>query len=104
PNIKFYTDHSVNALYMQANDEAAAEMALLRGYLIYKLMWDPDADDQAIIDEFVNGYYGAAGPYIRQYIDALHQALTESGMQLDIFGDPIDAKEAFLSAEKMAKY
>ncbi|WP_257656988.1 DUF4838 domain-containing protein [Parapedobacter lycopersici] len=104
PNIKFYTDHSVNALYMQANNEAAAEMALLRGYLIYKLMWDPDADDQAIIDEFVNGYYGAAGPYIRQYIDALHQALTESGMQLDIFGDPIDAKDAFLSAEKMGKY
>lgn len=104
PNIKFYTDHSVNALYMQANGEAAAEMAMLRAYLIYKLMWDPDADDQAIITDFVNGYYGAAGTYIRQYIDGLQDALVESGMELDIFGDPIDAKEAFLSEEKMASY
>lgn len=104
PNIKFYTDHSVNALYMQANNEAAAEMAMLRAYLIYKLMWDPDADDQAIIDDFVNGYYGPAGTYIRQYIDTLQQALVDSGIQLDIFGDPIDAKDAFLSAEKMESY
>ena len=104
PNIKFYTDHSVNALYMQANREGAAEMAVLRGYLIYKLMWDPDADDQAIIDDFVNGYYGAAGRYIRQYIDELQAALVSSGIELDIFGDPVHAKEAFLSTTHMESY
>ncbi len=70
PNIKFYTDNHVNALFMQANNEPAAEMALLRGYLISKLMWKPDADDKMIMDEFLNNYYGAAGPYIRQYIDS----------------------------------
>ena len=69
PNIKFYTDNHVNALFMQANSEPAAEMALLRSYMICKLMWNPDADEKMIMDEFLNGYYGAAGPYIRQYID-----------------------------------
>lgn len=104
PNIKFYTDHNVNALFMQSNGDAAAEMALLRAYLIYKLMWDPEADDQAIINEFVKMYYGAAGSFIRQYIDTLHQALSESGVQLSIFGDPIDAKESFLSMGNMEMY
>ncbi len=104
PNIKFYTDNHVNALFMQANSEPAAEMALLRSYMICKLMWNPDADEKMIMDEFLNGYYGAAGPYIRQYIDSMHEALVKSGMQLNIFGDPVDAKEAYLSAEMMPQY
>src|SRR5690606_25401309 len=51
PNIKFYTDNHVNALFMQANNEPAAEMALLRSYLISKLMWKPDADENEIIND-----------------------------------------------------
>jgi len=104
PNIKFYTENQVNALFMQANNEPAAEMALLRSYLICKLMWNPDADDQAIIDEFLNGYFGAAAPFINQYIRSMQKSLVESGMVLSIFGDPIHAKNAYLSAEMMKQY
>lgn len=104
PNIKFYTDNHVNALFMQSNSEPAAEMALLRSYLICKLMWQPGLDDKTIINEFVNGYYGAGGQHIRQYIEVMQQALAKSGMKLDIFGDPIDAKEGFLSADMMSRY
>ena len=104
PNIKFYTENQVNALFMQANNEPAAEMALLRSYLICKLMWNPDADDQAIIDEFLNGYFGAAAPFINQYIRSMQKSLIESGMVLSIFGDPIHAKNAYLSAEMMKQY
>ncbi len=104
PNIKFYTDNHVNALFMQANNEAAAEMALLRSYLISKLMWDPDANDKAIINEFLNGYFGAAAPFIRQYIESMQESLVKSGMVLSIFGDPIHAKNAYLSAEMMQQY
>ena len=104
PNIKFYTDNRVNALFMQANNEAAAEMALLRSYLISKLMWDPEADDQAIINEFLNGYFEAAAPFIRQYIDSMQESLVKSGMVLSIFGDPIHAKNAYLSAAMMQQY
>jgi hypothetical protein len=104
PNVKFYTDNHVNALFMQANNESAAEMALLRSYLISKLMWNPDADDQAIINEFVQGYYGAAGSFIRNYIDRMQAALVESKMSLNIFGDPIDAKETYLSSRMMEEY
>lgn len=104
PNIKFYTDNHVNALFMQANNEAAAEMALLRSYLISKLMWDPDADDKAIINEFLSGYFGAAAPFILQYIESMQESLVKSGMVLSIFGDPIHAKKAYLSAEMMMQY
>lgn len=104
PNIKFYTDNHVNALFMQANNEAAAEMALLRSYLICKLMWDPEADDKLIINEFLEGYFGTAAPFIRQYIDSMQDSLVKSGMVLSIFGDPIHAKNAYLSAKMMQQY
>jgi hypothetical protein len=104
PNVKFYTDNNVNALFMQANNEAASEMALLRSYLISKLMWNPNADDQAIINEFLNGYFGEAGGFIRKYIDRMQSALVESKKSLSIFGDPIDAKEGYLSAGMMTEY
>jgi len=104
PNIKFYTDNHVNSLFMQANGQAGGEMAGLRAYLICKLMWDPNADDGALIDEYVNGYYGKAGPYIRQYIDTMRESLLSSGFKLNIFGSPEDAKDAYLSADMIKVY
>jgi hypothetical protein len=104
PNIKFYTDHQVNSLFMQANGQAGGEMAGLRAYLICKLMWDPDADDSALMDDYLNGYYGEAGPYIRRYIDRMRESLLSSGFKLNIFGSPEDAKDAYLSADMMKVY
>jgi hypothetical protein len=104
PNIKFYLDHHVNSLFMQANGQAGGEMAGLRAYLITQLMWDPDADDSALTDDFLNGYYGDAGRFIRRYIDAMRASLISSGFALDIFGSPEDAKDTYLSVEMMKVY
>jgi len=104
PNIKFYTDHNVNSLFMQANLQVGGEMAGLRSYLICKLMWNPDADDSALMNEYLTGYYGEAGLYIRQYIDKMRESLLSSGFKLNIFGSPEDAKDAYLSAEMMEIY
>ena len=104
PNIKFYTENGVNSLFMQANSQSGGEMAGLRAYLICKLMWDPNADDAAIIDDYLNGYYGMAGGYIQQYIARMRESLLSTKFQLNIFGSPEDAKDAYLSAEMMKVY
>ena len=104
PNLQFFTGNNVNAFFMQANGNYWGEMAELRAYLISKLLWNPEADADAIIDDFVNGYYGNAGPYIRQYIDTMRYALIESGHHLGIFGSPEEARETYLSFEMMQEY
>jgi hypothetical protein len=104
PNIKFYTEHRVNSLFMQANGQAGGEMAGLRAYLICKLMWDPNADDSVLVNDYLNGYYGKAGPYIRQYIDRMRESLLSSGFKLNIFGSPEDAKNTYLSADMLKVY
>jgi hypothetical protein len=89
---------------MQANNEPAAEMALLRSYLISKFMWNPDLEEKEVMDEFLNGYFGAAGLFIRKYIDSMQASLQNSKMKLSIFGDPIHAKEAYLSTSMLVTY
>jgi hypothetical protein len=103
PNIKFYTKNNVTSLFMQATGQKG-EFGHLRAYLICKLMWDPDADPNAIINDFLVGYYGAAGPYIGQYIDTMRQSLLKNDFKLKIFGDPRDAMDNYLSADMMKEY
>lgn len=104
PNLDFFTANGVNAFFMQSNSQTGGEMAELRAYLICKLLWNPQADGEAIIDDFVNGYYGKAAPFIRRYIDEMREALLESGFRLDIFGSPEAARDSYLSARMMDSY
>ena len=67
-------------------------------------MWNPDLDEKEVMDEFLNGYFGAAGKFIRKYIDSMQASLQNSKMKLSIFGDPIHAKEAYLSTSMLATY
>ena len=104
PNLDFFTKNHVNAFFMQANSQVGGEMAELKAYLISKLLWNPDIDDNEIIDDFMTGYYGDAGIYIRQYIEALNKSLHESKQRLNIFGSPEEAKETYLSAAMIEEY
>lgn len=73
PNIKFFTDHhAVGILEQGFNFTDGGEFAKIREWVLAKGLWNPNADGQALIKEFVNGYYGAAGKYVQEYIDALH--------------------------------
>jgi hypothetical protein len=104
PNLKFFADHGVTAMFEQGNREVGGEFAELRGYLISKLLWNPDADVDKLTNDFLNGYYGAAGKPIRQYIDEMREALVSSGKTLRIFGTPYEAEDGYLSPALMQRY
>ena len=104
PNLDFFTKNNVNSFFMQSSSTYGNEMAELRSYLLSKLLWDPKADWEVIIDDFCNGYYGKAGPYIKQYIYTMRDALLESGFSLNIFGSPEEARDSYLTGELMEKY
>jgi hypothetical protein len=73
PNIKFFADHNAVGILEQGfNFTDGGEFAQLREWVLAKALWNPDADGKALIKEFVDGYYGAAGKYILEYIDTLH--------------------------------
>lgn len=105
PNIQYFVDNHVVAMFEQGNREVGGEFADLRAYLIAKLMWNPLADADSLMNDFLNGYYGAgAGPHIREYIDRITENLIRSGRPLGIFGAPTDAADSYLSPENLAEY
>jgi hypothetical protein len=104
PNLQFFTENGVTAMFEQGNREVGGEFAELRTYLISKLLWDPYANADTIINDFLTGYYGAAGKHIRQYIDEMREALISSNQPLKIFGSPIDASGSYLTPELISRY
>jgi len=72
PNIKFLIEHGAVGIYEQGNAEGTGrngEVAELRAWLLAKLLWNPDEDVDHLMTLFMNNYYGAAGPYIKEYWD-----------------------------------
>lgn len=104
PNIQYFVDNNVVALFEQGNRESGGEFADLRAYMISKLLWNPNLNVDSLITDFTNGYYGDAGVHIKDYISTLTANMTASGDELRIFGSPCDAVGSYLSPEKMAAY
>lgn len=104
PNIQFFVRSGVNQLFEQTNTSPGHEFSELKAYLLARLMWNPNADDQAIIHDFCQGYYGPAGMHIEQYITDISKAITESKTRLDIFESPTKHADDYLSAKKLDEY
>ena len=103
-NLRFFVNNNVKMLFSQCNREYEGEFSALRGYLLAKLMWDPNADANAIIREFCEGYYGPAASPILTYIEEVTDSMEAAGGELSIFGGPLDAKDTWLSPEKFARF
>jgi hypothetical protein len=104
PNIRFFVKNGVTAMFEQGNRDVGGEFAELRAYLISKLLWNPEENVDELMNDFLNGYYGAAGPYIRQYIDLMRAELLKSGQPLRIFGSPNEASVSYLTPALLARY
>ena len=61
PNIRFFTDHGVRHHFQQTNTSPGHESSELKAYLLARLLWDPDTDVDAVMDDFLEGYYGQPG-------------------------------------------
>lgn len=68
----------------------------LKAYLLAKLMWDSEADPEAIVKDFTDGYYGPAGKYIRKYIGFADRILRRDGIHMNcypVIGDEVYSEE-----------
>jgi hypothetical protein len=103
-NIQFFVENGITSVFEQGLSELHGEFAELRAYLIAKLLWNPYADADSLMDDFLRGYYGGAAPHIRRYIDLMHDALAASGEELSIYGYPWPSRNGYLSPAMMHAY
>ncbi len=111
-NIRTLRDNKAIGIMEQgAYQSRGGEFAELRAYLLAKLLWNPETDQDEIINDFMYGYYGRSGRYVRQYFDYLQKQVTPQthihlGLRPDdpIFSDEFvrRSEELFDKAEKVA--
>lgn len=83
PNLAFFAAHGVKGIFEQGSYQSpGGEFQELRNWVLAKLMANPNADMNALVDEFLAGYYGPAAPEIRRYFDLMHDAVEKSDVLL----------------------
>ena len=116
-NPQYYADHKCIGLFAQGNnvpDNGGGEFSELRAWVFAQLMWNPYQDGNALINEFIENVYGDSAPYIKQYIDLMHNEVKPTDIHFTIYDSPtvldylkpeilIKAEALFQQAEEAAK-
>ncbi len=93
-DIPLYRKLGVKGLFLQGAyaEGGGGEMAWLKSWVLAKLLWDPSRDIWRLADEFLEGVYGRAAPWIRKYLGLLHAEVRHApagrGLHLWIFHVP----------------
>jgi len=102
-------NNSIGIMEQAAYQGRGGEFSELRAYLISRLLWNPDCDVEEVINDFMYGYYGRAGKFVRQYFDLLHGRINQEthihlGLSPDdpIFSDDF-VSESYQLFEQAAK-
>jgi len=103
-NIRLFKKYNATMHFSQVGGSRGGDFAELRTYLVSKLMWNPGLDMDSLLKHFLNGYYGAAGPYLYEYIKLMEGALLGSGLRLWIYDSPVSHKKGMLKPELMRRY
>jgi len=89
PNVRYFRRNNVKGLFMQANGNGTSgELSELRNYLISRMIWNPDFDDKAVCEEFIQLHYKNAAQPIMDYIEMLHDNAEASGLHPGCFPSP----------------
>ena len=64
-DIQAFRDAGAKAVFFQGDrNNAYAGFTALRNYALCQLAWDPDKDEDALMKDFMQGFYGAGWEYI----------------------------------------
>jgi hypothetical protein len=104
PNIHLFVDNNAKWVFEQHSNQPS-ELFELRSYLTAKLLWDPFADQDAIIEDFLDGYYEEGAPFVQNYITTIHSEIQKTDdFFLFLYGDPSQGFSSFLRPELLAQY
>jgi len=100
-DLRFFADNKVVGIFQQgdASTNDVGDLTPLRAYVVGKLMWDPSLDQDALINEFLEGYYGKAAPYLREYLDNYQKSFLAQNRRLSSH----DHDFSFLTLEVMTR-
>ena len=74
-DIEFLARSGVRGYFAQSAAQPASDMTELKSYLIGRTTFDPTLNTTLLVEEFLEGFFGAsAAPFVRAYLDVLEAA------------------------------
>ena len=91
PNIRFFVRHGATGLFEQGDALCAAgDFVRLRHWVISHLLWNPNLDENRLIDEFLMGYYGEkTGAALKRYLTFLQDRAEAADIELTCYEDNV---------------
>ena len=103
-NLTFYKSNGVRGVFEQgslcSNNSYFAE---LKAYLLSRLLWNPEIDDKAVIDEFLTGVYKNAAPVMKCIYDEFYADVLKDNFHM-FFTMHAEVMFKSLNLENMKKY
>lgn len=89
-NLKLYKKSGVRGVFFEGSYGAGGcgSDSDLRSYVMAKLLWDPEQDADAVVNEWMAGVYGPAAKPMRAWFDLLHQQIAAPDHHLFIYDRP----------------
>jgi hypothetical protein len=90
-DLNFLTSNHVIGIFQQGDafNVRAGDMLPLRCWLLAHLLWDPSKDQSKLREEFLSGYFGAAGPALGRYLNLVNSAADQSGFRRGCYAGDI---------------
>lgn len=105
PNIQYMKENGVKGIFAQGSGETYSEWAELRCYVEAKLLADSKADTKKLTSDFMMSYYGSqAGKPLLDYLNMVQDRMLASHRKLDIYGNPINEWNSYLTPELLDQY
>jgi len=104
PNLQLFAARGVSGVLEQGSGDTYSDMAELNSYLLARLLWNPSLNADSLENDFVSQYYGKAAPFVQEYLHALRSAVAGTHTSLDIYGNPVNDHNGYLSPERINAY
>ena len=83
-DLQFLFENKVIGVLAEGDNftNGVGDFVQLRSWVLSKLLWNPYLDQNALVDEFLTGYYGAAKPYLKSYLDLVRSSYVATNRRM----------------------
>ena len=83
--IQYLASHGVSGIFAEGSYlTSGGDMDAMKDYLVGRMLWDPGLNPDDVITEFLTGYFKAAAPYIREYLEIFQRSAAATGCRVGV--------------------
>ena len=84
-DIRFYVKNKSVGMFMEGAVCYLSDFEVMRCWVLTHLMWNPSLDQDKLMQDFLNGYYGMAAPHLKSYLELIKTTFQRTDLPLSCF-------------------